>query len=280
MRGLSRKERNTLLLLALPGLFVAVFFVVPLLSSVAVSFGLPEVTTESYQRLIDVPVYRAVYWRTIRVALIVTLVCVALGYPCAYYISTLSRKARIITVGLITLPFVLSVLVRNYVWMVLLQDTGLINGLLQDVGFISTPVRLMHNELGVMIAMSNMLLPYVIFPVLGALLAIPPDLNTASASLGAHPLRTFLRVTLPLTSAGTAAGALLTFIVGLGFYITPAMLGGAREMMISNLIAFNVREVLNWPLAFSLSTSLLASTIVLYLIYRTLLPQSATLKPI
>jgi ABC-type spermidine/putrescine transport system permease subunit I len=138
----------------------------------------------------------------------------------------------------------------------------------------------MHNELGVMIAMSNMLLPYVIFPVLGALLAIPPDLNTASASLGAHPARTFLRVTLPLTSAGTAAGALLTFIVGLGFYITPAMLGGAREMMISNLIAFNVREVLNWPLAFSLSTSLLASTIVLYLIYRALLPHSATLKPI
>ena len=280
MRGLPRNARNTVLLLALPGLFIAVFFVVPLLNSVAVSFGVSEVTTATYKRLIDVPVYRAVYWRTIRVALIVTLVCVALGYPCAYYISTLSYKGRIIAVGLITLPFMLSVLVRNYVWMVLLQDTGLINRLLQNAGFISTPVRLMHNELGVMIAMSNMLLPYVIFPVLGALLAIPPDLNTASASLGAHPARTFLRVTLPLTSAGTAAGALLTFIVGLGFYITPAMLGGAREMMISNLIAFNVREVLNWPLAFSLSTSLLASTIVLYLIYRALLPQSATLKPI
>src|SRR5262245_2753283 len=108
MRGLSRNDRNTLLLLALPALFVAVFFVVPLLSSVAVSFGVPEVTTVSYQRLIDVPVYRAVYWRTIRIALIVTLVCVALGYPCAYYISTLNRKARIIAVGLITLPFMLS----------------------------------------------------------------------------------------------------------------------------------------------------------------------------
>ena len=280
MTGLSRNSRNTLLLLGLPCLFIAVFFVFPLLNSVAVSLGVPDVTTAAYERLIDVPVYRAVYWRTIRVALIVTLVCVALGYPCAYYISTLSRRGRIMAVGLITLPFMLSVLVRNYVWIVLLQDTGLANRLLQNAGLISTPVRLMHNELGVMIAMTNMLLPYVIFPVLGALLAIPPDLRTASASLGAHPARTFLRVTLPLTNAGTAAGALLTFIVGLGFYITPAMLGGAREMMISNLIAFNVREVLNWPLAFSLSTSLLASTIVLYLVYRALLPQSATLKPI
>lgn len=280
MTGLSRNSRNTLLLLGLPCLFIAVFFVLPLLNSVAVSLGVPDVTTAAYERLIDVPVYRAVYWRTIRVALIVTLVCVALGYPCAYYISTLSRRGRIMAVGLITLPFMLSVLVRNYVWIVLLQDTGLANRLLQNAGLISTPVRLMHNELGVMIAMTNMLLPYVIFPVLGALLAIPPDLRTASASLGAHPARTFLRVTLPLTNAGTAAGALLTFIVGLGFYITPAMLGGAREMMISNLIAFNVREVLNWPLAFSLSTSLLASTIVLYLVYRALLPQSATLKPI
>lgn len=271
---------STLLLFGVPAVFLTTFFVVPLVNSVAVSFGVPEFTLAAYKRLIDVPVYRAVYFRTIRVALIVTLICVLVGYPCAYYISTLGRRGRIVAVGLIALPFMLSVLVRNYVWMVLLQDTGLVNKALIAAGWIASPVRLMHNELGVMIAMTNMLLPYVIFPVLGSLLAIPPDMRTASASLGGDPVRTFLRVTLPLTSAGTAAGALLTFIVGLGFYITPVMLGGVREMMVSNLIAFNVRDVLNWSLAFSLSTTLLASTIVLFLAYRAVLPTAAILKAI
>ncbi|MSO76316.1 MAG: ABC transporter permease [Alphaproteobacteria bacterium] len=280
MTRMSRSTLNSLLLFGLPALFIATFFVVPLVNSVAVSLGVPEFTLAAYRRLVDVPVYRAVYGRTLRVALIVTLVCVVVGYPCAYYISTLGRRGRIVAIGLIALPFMLSVLVRNYVWMVLLQDTGLVNRLLIGAGWIETPVRLMHNELGVLIAMANMLLPYVIFPVLGALLAIPPELRTASASLGANGARTFWRVTLPLTSAGTAAGALLTFIVGLGFYITPAMMGGAREMMVANLIAFNVRDVLNWTLAFSLSTSLLASTIVLYFAYRALLPRVATLQAI
>jgi ABC-type spermidine/putrescine transport system permease subunit I len=281
MRRLPRSTRNGVLLFTVPVLFLAVFFLWPLANSVSVSFGLPtDFTVVAYKRLIDVPVYRAVYLRTVRVALLVTLLCLVIGYPCAYYVSTLSTGARSIVVGLIALPFLLSVLVRNYVWMMLLQDTGVVNRLLIGAGWINSPVSLMHNEIGVLIAMTNMLLPYVIFPVLGALLAIPPDLGTASASLGGNPLRTFLRVTLPLSSAGTAAGALLTFIVGLGFYITPAMLGGAREMMVANLIAFNVRDVLNWPLAFSLSTTLLASTLVLYLAYRALVPTTAALKAV
>lgn len=272
MARLPRRTLGTLLLLGAPILFLAVFFVIPLFNSVGVSLGLPDFSAATYKRLIDVPVYRAVYWRTLKVALVVTLVCLALGYPCAYYIASLGSRARAIAVGLIALPFMLSVLVRNFVWMALLQDTGLINRTLIGGGWIEQPLRLMYNELGVVIAMTNMLVPYVIFPVLSALLAIPADLNAASAGLGANNMRTFIRVTLPLSAAGTASGALLTFIVGLGFYITPAMLGGTREMMVANLIAFNVRDVLNWPLAFSLSSTLLASTIILFLIYRALLP--------
>jgi ABC-type spermidine/putrescine transport system permease subunit I len=164
------------------------------------------------------------------------------------------------------------------VWIVLLQDTGLINQLLKSTGTADAPVRLMYNELGVLIAMVNMLVPYIFFPVLSALLAIPRDLELASASLGADRFNTFIRVTVPLTATGTAAGCLLTFIVALGFYITPAMLGGAREMMVSNLIAFNVREVLNWPLAFSLATTLLASTMVFFLVYRSIVPAASVLK--
>ncbi|MCC7274605.1 MAG: ABC transporter permease [Alphaproteobacteria bacterium] len=277
---MKRSTLHTAALLALPLLFVLGLFVVPLVQAVGISFQLPDATTRHYQRLIDVPVYRTVFVKTLRVAAVTTLVCLVLGYPTAYFVARLGERARAIAITLVALPFMLSVLVRNYVWMTLLQDTGLVNRLLQSLGLVDAPLRLMYNELGVLIAMVNMLVPYVFFPVLTALLAIPPALKTASTSLGANRFHTFLRVTLPLTAAGTAAGCLLTFIVALGFYITPAMLGGPREMMISSLIAFNVREVLNWPFAFSLATTLLGSTIVLYLAYRALAPRGTVLKPV
>ncbi len=268
------------LLLALPLAFVAAFFVLPLLFAVGLSFDLPKFTLQHYQRLIDVPVYRMVYIKTLRVGLVTTAVCLLLGYPCAYFVSRLSGAARTVAVALIALPFMLSVLIRNYVWMLLLQDTGLVNRLLQGAGVTHAPIRLMYNELGVTIAMVNMLVPYIFFPVLGALMAIPSDLKSASASLGANRLRTFVHVTLPLTVNGVLAGCLLTFIVAVGFYITPAMLGGSREMMIANLIAFNVREVLNWPFAFSLATTLLGSTVLLYFVYRALVPEATVLKAV
>jgi ABC-type spermidine/putrescine transport system permease subunit I len=273
-----RRALPAAILLFLPGLFIAIFFIVPLANAVAISFGLPDATFAQYQRLVDVPVYRAVYVKTIRIAFLTTLIGLLLAYPCAYWVSRLSGRARSLAITFVALPFMLSVLVRNYVWIVLLQDTGLINQLLRSMGTINTPLRLMYNELGVLIAMVNMLVPYIFFPVLSALLAIPRDLELASASLGAGRVNTFIRVTAPLTATGTAAGCLLTFIVALGFYITPAMLGGTREMMVSNLIAFNVREVLNWPLAFSLATTLLASTIVFFLIYRSMVPSASVLK--
>ena len=268
------------LLLALPTLFLAIFFVMPLLNSVVISFELPDMTTRHYQRLIDVPVYRAVYLRTLRVALLTTVICLILAYPCAYFVSRLSERQRLLIVALIAFPFMLSVLVRNYVWITLLQHTGLINRLLLEAELIEQPLRLMYNETGVLIAMVNMLVPYIFFPVLSVMLAMPRDLEQASASLGAGGLRTFIRVVLPLTAGGTAAGCLLVFIVALGFYITPAMLGGTQEMMISNLIAFNVREVLNWSLAFALSTTLLLSTIVLYFIYRSIVPSGTVMQAI
>ena len=277
---MKRFSLHTAALLLVPTLFVVGFFVVPLLYAVGLSFGLPDFTTSNYQHLVNSAVYRIVYLKTLKVALITTLVCLVLGYPTAYFVSRLGAKARATAIMFIALPFMLSVLVRNYVWMTMLQDTGFINRLLMNLGIIDAPLRLMYNELGVMIAMVNMLVPYVIFPVLTSLLAIPPNLKTASASLGANRLSTFLRVTLPLTAAGTAAGCLLTFIIALGFYITPAMLGGPGEMMISSLIAFNVREVLNWPFAFSLATTLLGSTVVLYLAYRAVAPRAVVMKPV
>ena len=280
MKRPGRAKIEVALLLLFPTGFLVIFFVLPLLNSAGVSLELPNATVASYRRLMEVPVYGRVYLNTLRIATVTTLICLILGYPCAYYIASLPKRQRTIVVALIALPFMLSVLVRNYVWMTLLQDTGLINRTLLRAGWISSPIPLMHNEVGVLIAMSNMLVPYIIFPVLSALLAIPRDLELASASLGADRLRGFLTVTLPLTATGTAAGCLLTFIVALGFYITPAMLGGPREMMLSNLIAFNIRDVLNWPLAFALSTTLLASTIALYFVYRALLPSATVIRPL
>lgn len=277
-RVIGRQTLHTTLLLLVPGAFLVAFFVVPLLNSVAVSVDGTSLSMAGYRRLVDVPVYRNVYLRTLKVAVLTTLICLALGYPCAYWISRQPPRRRAIIVSLIAFPFMLSVLVRNYVWMTLLQDTGLINRALLGLGWTDAPIRLMHNELGVLIAMVNMLVPYVIFPVLGALLALPRDLELASAGLGADKARTFVRIVLPLTAAGTAAGCLLTFIVALGFYITPAMLGGTRELLVANLIAFNVREVLNWAFAFSLSTTLLISTLVLYVAYRAIMPGATLLK--
>lgn len=265
-------------LLLLPVAFVAAFFLAPLSISAGQSVGMSQLDFSGYKRLIEVPVYLAVYVKTVRVATSVAVICTVLGFLCAYYIATLGPRGRAVAIALISLPFMLSVLVRNYVWMLLLQDTGLVNRVLLRLGIVEEPFRLMYNQFAVQIAMVNMLLPYTILPILAALLAIPKEVIAASESLGASPVRTFYRVTLPLALPGIAVGGLLTFIVGLGFYITPAMLGGPREVMVSNLIAFNVRESLNWTLAFSMSTSLLGITIVLYVVYRLLLPQAPKMR--
>jgi ABC-type spermidine/putrescine transport system permease subunit I len=218
-----------------------------------------------------VPVYGRVFWITLEVSALTTLFCALLGYPAAYFLASVRPGTRQALLLCVIVPFFLSVLVRNYVWMVLLQRTGLVNRTLLGWGVITQPLDLMYNELGVLIAMVNMLLPYMIFPVLSALLAIPPELGHASASLGAGALRTFWRVTLPLSLPGVAAGGLLVFIVALGFFITPALLGGPRQMMISNLIEFSVRQVLNWPFAFALANTLLCGTLLLYFVYVRLL---------
>jgi ABC-type spermidine/putrescine transport system permease subunit I len=260
-----------LALLAPPLVFLALIFIAPLVRVVWGSVFAPGFTLEHYARMWNVPVYGRVFWLTLKISLITTLVCALLGYPAAYFLASVKPRTRQLLLLCVIVPFFLSVLVRNYVWMVLLQRTGLVNRTLLGWGVIAQPLDLMYNELGVIVGMSNMLLPYMIFPVLGALLAIPPELRHASASLGAHPVRTFWRVTLPLTLPGVAAGGLLVFIVAIGFFITPALLGGPKQMMVSNIIEFSVRQVLNWPFAFALANALLLGTLVLYAVYVRLL---------
>jgi len=259
------------LLLAPPLAFLTLLFALPLLRVLWGTVFAPDFTLAHYVRLWTVPVYGRVFWITLKISTLTTLGCILLGYLAAYFLATVRPRTRQILLLTVIVPFFLSVLVRNYIWMILLQKTGLLNQALGRLGLIQTPLDLMYNETGVLIAMVNMLLPYVIFPVLSSLLAIPPELRQASASLGAGAFRTFWRVTLPLSLPGVAAGGLLVFIVALGFFITPALLGGPKQMMISNLIEFSVRQVLNWPFAFALANTLLMGTLLLYFAYLRLL---------
>jgi ABC-type spermidine/putrescine transport system permease subunit I len=263
----SRSTLARVVLLGPPLVFLLVVFVLPLARVIWGSMFAPDFTLAAYERMWRTPVYGRVFWITLKISLLTTVFAALLGYPAAYFLATVKPRTRQLLLLCVIVPFFLSVLVRNYVWMILLQRTGLLNRKLAEWGVITTPLELMYNEFGVLVAMVNMLLPYMIFPVLSALLAVPPELRNASASLGAHPARTFWRVTLPLSLPGVAAGGLLVFIVSLGFFITPALLGGPRQMMVSNLIEFSVRQVLNWPFAFALANTLLIGTLLLYAVY-------------
>ncbi len=268
MVGATRRRWPQGALLLLPALvFLLVLFLVPLARVLWGSVFAPDFTLEHYTRIVQTPVYAQVLLRTLRVALLTTALCIVLGYPAAMLLAAVSARARQWLLLCVVVPFFLSMLIRNFIWMALLQRSGLINRTLMDWGVIHEPLPLMYNEFGMLLTMTNMLLPYTIFPILSALLAIPPELPNASASLGAAPLRTFWRVTLPLSLPGVAAGGLLVFIVALGFFITPALVGGPKQMMISNLIDFNVREVLNWPFAFALASLLLFGTLIFYYLH-------------
>jgi mannopine transport system permease protein len=175
---------------------------------------------------------------------------------------------RGVLLAAVLLPLWTSLLVRTAAWFILLQDNGLINRGLMALGLIDRPLPLIFNRTGVVIAMTHVLLPFMILPIYSALRSIPDDLVKAARNLGAGSLQAFQSVTLPLSLPGVAAGVLMTFILALGFYITPALVGGARTLMMSTLIAQQTTELLNWPFASALSAVLLMTTLVLVILFR------------
>ena len=222
-------------------------------------------------KLISAPAAQAVFidvfGRTFAVSAIVTLLCVALGYPVAYLLADLPPRLANPLLILVLLPFWTSVLVRSMAWMVLLQDQGILNHLLMRLGVIARPLQLIYNRIGVCIAMTHVLLPYFLLPLYAVMRRIPPATIRAAQSLGANPGRAFWTVYFPQTLPGVTAGALIVFILALGYYITPALLGGAGDQMISYFIAYYTDQVLNWGMAASLSLVLLAATLVLVTLY-------------
>ena len=206
--------------------------------------------------------------RTFSISSVVTLVCILLGYPLAFWLTTLSdRKANLMMI-LVLLPFWTSVLVRIAAWIVLLQSNGLVNRFLMFTGLTGEPIPLLFNRLGVIIAMVHILLPFMILPLYSVMKSIPGNYVRAAVSLGSAPLAAFFRVYVPQTYPGVAAGGLLVFITSIGYYVTPALLGGPGDQMLSYYVAQYTNVEVNWGMACALGSVLLLATLVLYVVYR------------
>jgi ABC-type spermidine/putrescine transport system permease subunit I len=252
-------------LLVLPGLvFILVMFLYPLAGLTARSVYEDGLTGEHYQRMLAVPAYSKVLLNTVRMAVLVTIICLVLGYPLAYKLTTASPRWKLFLLICILVPFWTSLLVRTYGWMVILHPGGLLNSLLLRFGLISTPLELVHNTTGVLIGMSQIMLPYMVLPIAAVMERMDRALVPAARGLGASPWQGFLWVFLPLSLPGIYAGSLLVFIISLGFFVVPAVLGGTEDLLIAQLIQFNLSTVLNWGFAAALSTVLLVITLVTY----------------
>lgn len=218
----------------------------------------------------DFAVNRAIMLRTFIIAAQVTLLCAAIGLPFAMLAASVSGWKRNALLIAVLLPLWTSLLVRTAAWLILLQDNGLINQTLRAIGLIDSPLSLIYNRTGVLIAMTHVLLPLMVLPIYASLIAIPRNLMPAAAALGAAPLQAFRHVLLPLAMPGLLSGSLLVFMVALGYYITPALTGGAGDQMISSVIAFYATGTANWGMAGALGLFLLVPTTVLYIVYNRL----------
>jgi ABC-type spermidine/putrescine transport system permease subunit I len=259
----ARGPRNMMpLLLAAPLLiYMVAFYALPVVAMLLRSINDPEWTLQHYAALFEDPVFHKTFGITFRTSIIVTVGTLLLGYPVALGLVRARRTAPLILI-VILLPFWTSVLVRSYAWMVLLGRHGLINEALLAAGLVERPLRILNTPLATQIAMMHILLPYMVLPIANALRQIDPSLLRASSGLGATPWNTFRQVILPLSMPGVAAGVLLVFVLALGFYITPAMVGGPRDITLSMLIAQQVDQ-LNWAYAATLSAVLLATALAL-----------------
>ncbi|SDG98183.1 ABC transporter permease [Pseudomonas abietaniphila] len=215
----------------------------------------------------DQAIYIDIFARTFWMGLVITVICLFLAYPLAYLLANLPARQSNLLMILVLLPFWTSILVRVAAWIVLLQSSGLINGALMALGIIDKPLELVFNRVGVYISMVHIMLPFMILPIYSVMKGISPTYMRAAISLGCNPFASFWRVYFPQTYAGVGAGCLLVFILSIGYYITPALLGSPNDQMVSYFVAFYTNTSINWGMATALGGLLLLATVVLYLIY-------------
>ncbi len=258
------RERAMLFGLCAPALLLTLLVViVPVgwLSWLSLFNDAGELGWDNYARLVEQPSYVRTFKTTFQVSIVVTIVCMVLGYPLAYMLSQMPRRAASICLILVILPFWTSVLVRTYAWLVILQRNGLVNDWLMALGLIDQPLQLVHSFLGVVIGMSHILLPFLILPLYASMRAIDRDVIRAAMNLGAGPVAAFWQVFFPLSLPGLAAGVVLVFVLCLGFFVTPALMGGGRVIMWAMRMESTVSLYANWGAASALGVVLLAVTL-------------------
>ncbi len=265
----ARRALGPILLVAPLIAYMLVFYALPVVAMLLRGIDDPHWSIANLRQLGHDAVFFKVFGTTLRTAFIVTVGTLLLGYPVALVLTRLRRGPAAVVLVLVLLPFWTSVLVRSYAWMVLLGRHGLINEALRAGGLIDTPLKLLNTSFAVYAAMIHILLPYMILPIASVLRQIDPALARAAAGLGATPFGAFRQVILPLSMPGVAAGVLLVFVLSLGFYITPMLVGGPRDMMLSMLIAQQV-DLINWPYAACLSATLLVATLAMLAVFQRL----------
>src|SRR5262249_29963288 len=257
---LAANSGFTASVLVLPALvFMLVFYLWPLCNIIVTSVTDPQFGLQNFRRFLNTSYVGTATVRTFEVSAAVTAVNLVIGYVYAYFLVVTPRRVSSALLVAVLLPFWSSFLVRTYAWTVILRDTGIINQTLMRAGLISEPLPLIRSTLGTAIGMTHILLPVMILPIWASMLRVDPDLPKAAATLGAHPFVSFRRVFLPLTMPGVIGGCLLVFVMGLGFYITPALLGGPKDMMISMAVVMEVRR-LNWGFGSAIAVVLLLVT--------------------
>lgn len=258
-RGSERRlsEMASWLLLApLLTLFAAVFLF-PMLDMLDRSLFDPELTTRHYEELFSRDLYLRVVWRTIKISVTVAAATLVLGYPVAYLMARVKGWQAALVAACVFIPLWSSTLVRSYTWTALLARNGIVNSSLLELGIVSEPLRLLYTEGAVIVAMTHVMLPFMVLPLYASLRSIKDDLPRAASVLGASGFATFRYIIWPLSLPGVSAGLVMVFLVSLGFFITPALVGGAQTMMVATLVAHELTTGFNWGLASAIAAVLL-----------------------
>ena len=265
-------------LLTLPALFLFIFFFWPLTRVVVRGFIDPNLGLSNYAEIFSSPVHLRVIWNTVETAAVVTVLCLFISYPVAYAMANASGNKLRLIAALVIVPLWTSVVIRSYAWMVVFQRRGVLNNLIVSLGLSSEPLRFLPGSIAVHVGMIHIMLPFMILPLVANMRAIDRSLLRAAEVMGADPIQSFVRVYLPLSLPGIGAGTALVFMMSLGFYVTPALLGGPKHMMAAVLIEQQANGLLNWGLASALATVLLLVTVSIYLLYVRMTAGTATAR--
>lgn len=263
------KQQWMLLSLAIPAVLVIIaIIVIPVGWLFYLSFidGDGQWTLANYEKMVQYKSYARVFITTFKVSILTTLICIFIGYPLAYFLALMPARLAGFFMLAVLLPFWTSLLVRTYAWLVLLQRKGILNDFAISIGLWDTPVKLVHNLTGTLIGMAHIMLPFLVLPLYGSMKKIQRDMMHAAANLGASPVHAFWTVFFPLSLSGLVAGSLIVFVLCLGFYVTPAVLGGGRVIMVATQITAILENQFNWGAASALGVVLLIATLAVLII--------------